>query len=89
MLDAATYEDVEADISSTGQALVVVVLSAAAAGVGARGYGAQATQIPMMAILALLAWAAQEDLGTELVRLMAAELQTGEVVWGKARTRRS
>jgi type III restriction enzyme len=37
----------------------------------------------------LLAWAAQEDLGAELVRLMAAELQTGEVVWGKARTRRS
>jgi hypothetical protein len=40
-------------------------------------------------VRALLAWAAQEDLGTELVRLMAAELQTGEVVWGKARTRRS
>ena len=40
-------------------------------------------------VRALLAWAAQEDLGAELVRLMAAELQTGEVVWGKARTRGS
>jgi hypothetical protein len=35
-----------------------------------------------------LAWAEQEHLGVELVRLIAAELQTGEVVWGKARTRR-
>jgi hypothetical protein len=40
-------------------------------------------------VRALLAWAAQEDLGAELVRLMVAELQTGEVIWGKARTRRS
>ena len=40
-------------------------------------------------VRALLAWADQEDLGAELIRLMAAELQTGEVVWGKARTRRS
>ena len=40
-------------------------------------------------VRALLAWADQEDLGVELVRLMATELQTGEVVWGKARTRRS
>jgi hypothetical protein len=40
-------------------------------------------------VRALLAWADQEDLGVELVRLMAAEFQTGEVVWGKARTRRS
>jgi hypothetical protein len=40
-------------------------------------------------VRALLAWAEQEDLGAELVRLIAAELQTGEVVWGKARTRRS
>jgi hypothetical protein len=38
-------------------------------------------------VRALLAWAEQEDLGAELIRLMAAELQTGEVVWGKARTR--
>jgi hypothetical protein len=28
------------------------------------------------------------DIGAELVRLIAAELQTGEVVWGKARQRR-
>jgi hypothetical protein len=39
-------------------------------------------------VRALLAWAEHERLGAELVRLIAAELQTGEVVWGKARTRR-
>jgi hypothetical protein len=39
-------------------------------------------------VRALLSWAEQEHLGAELVRLIAAELQTGEVVWGKARTRR-
>lgn len=39
-------------------------------------------------VRALLAWAEQEHLGVELVRLIASELQTGEVVWGKARQRR-
>jgi hypothetical protein len=39
-------------------------------------------------VRALLAWAEHEHLGAELVRLIAAELQTGEVVWGKARQRR-
>jgi DDE superfamily endonuclease len=39
-------------------------------------------------VWALLAWAEHEHLGAELVHLIAAELQTGEVVWGKARTRR-
>jgi hypothetical protein len=39
-------------------------------------------------VRALLSWAAHEHLGAELVRLIAAELQTGEVVWGKARQQR-
>ena len=34
-LDAATYEDVEADESTTGQAMLVVALSSVAAGIGA------------------------------------------------------
>ena len=38
-------------------------------------------------IRALLQWAARHDLGDDLVRLIAAELQTGEVVWGKTRKR--
>jgi hypothetical protein len=39
-------------------------------------------------VRALLQWAEHERLGAELVQLIAAELQTGEVVWGKTRTRR-
>jgi hypothetical protein len=38
-------------------------------------------------VRALLQWAARQDLGAELVRLIAAEVQTGEVVWGKVRKR--
>jgi hypothetical protein len=38
-------------------------------------------------VRALLQWAARHDLGAELVHLIAAEVQTGEVVWGKARRR--
>ena len=33
------YEEVEADRAATGQALLVVVLSSVAAGIGARGLG--------------------------------------------------
>ena len=38
-LDPVTYEEVEADRSATGQALLVVVLSSVGAGIGARGLG--------------------------------------------------
>jgi hypothetical protein len=40
-------------------------------------------------VRALLQWAEQEHLGAELISLIAAEQQTGEVVWGKVRRRRS
>jgi hypothetical protein len=40
------------------------------------------------AVRALLQWAEHDNLGDELVRLIAAELQTGEVVWGKTQQRR-
>lgn len=38
-LDAPIYEEVEADRSANGQALVVVLLSSLATGIGARGFG--------------------------------------------------
>ena len=38
-LDPVTYEEVEADRSATGQAMLVVVLSSVGAGIGARGLG--------------------------------------------------
>jgi hypothetical protein len=53
-LDVATYEEVEADRGATGQAMLVVVLSALAAGIGAIG---QSGQGPLkMAFAALFAW---------------------------------
>ena len=57
-LDATTYEGLEADRSITGQAMLVVLLSALAAGVGARGFGSPWSQVPAFAVIALLAWAA-------------------------------
>ena len=58
-LDAAIYEEVEADRTATGQAVVVVILSSVAAGVGARGFGgASPGTMVFMAIGALLGWAA-------------------------------
>ena len=38
-LDVATYEEVEADVNATGQAAIVVVIAAIAAGIGAWRFG--------------------------------------------------
>ena len=53
-LNPATYEEVEADKSATGQATVVVVLSAIAAGIGSIDAGARGVVITIVA--ALLGW---------------------------------
>jgi Yip1-like protein len=58
-LDAAIYEEVEADRTATGQAVLVVILSSLAAGVGSRGFGgASIGTMLLMTIGALLGWAA-------------------------------
>ena len=57
-LDAAIYEEVEADPLATGQALIVVVLSSLAAGIGARGFGGMSvTSVLFISTLSLVAWA--------------------------------
>ncbi len=53
-LDAATYEEVEADRGATGQAMLVVVLSAAAAGFGA--WGQPGLGFIKLALSSLVAW---------------------------------
>jgi hypothetical protein len=61
MLDVTTYEDVEADRSATPQALAIVVGSALAAGIGARGTGGAAATFAFFAtasVLALIVWVA-------------------------------
>ena len=58
-LDAGTYEEVEADQSATVQAMLVVLMSSLAGGIGAHGYGENTvTNVIFMSILSLLLWAA-------------------------------
>jgi hypothetical protein len=58
-LDPVTYEEVEADRSATGQAVLVVVLSSVGAGIGARGLGSGSPQsMVFISAMSLVAWAA-------------------------------
>src|SRR3954468_13059477 len=70
--DPLLYEEVEADRTATGQALVVVVLSSLGAGIGARGLGSGSLpSIVFISALSLLAWAAWALLTYEIgVRVM-------------------
>jgi len=61
MVDAATYEDVVSDRGATPQAVVIVVLSSLAAGIGARGSTGGAATVAFFAtasVMALTTWAA-------------------------------
>jgi hypothetical protein len=68
-------------LTPAAQATLESLIAEASAAIGRK---ASASAV----VRALLQWAEHEHLGAELVRLIAAELQTGEVVWGKARQRR-
>lgn len=57
-LDPAIYEEVEADQTALPQAMAVVVIASLSAGVGAVGFGARLTAVPLFAIVALMSWAA-------------------------------
>jgi hypothetical protein len=71
-LDAAIYEEVEADERATIQAGATVLLSSAAAGIGAIGFGGHAlANIAFVSTVALLAWAAWALVTFEIgVRIM-------------------
>jgi hypothetical protein len=76
-LDAAIYEEVEADRGATGQALAVVVLSSLAAGVGARGLGGLSLpNIVFISTVALIAWAAWALVTFEIGYRLMPEPQT-------------
>ncbi len=53
-LDSRTYEEVEADVTATGQAMAVVVISAVAAGIGAARMGVMG--VIGTTIAALVGW---------------------------------
>jgi hypothetical protein len=72
VLDAATYENVEADKTATIQACATVIMSSVAAGIGARGLGAHTlSTVAFVSAIALLSWAAWALITFEIgVRLM-------------------
>ena len=80
-LDTAIYEEVEADRTATGQALLVVLLSSLAAGIGARGLGGGSVQsIVFISVVALMAWAAWALVTFEIgARLMPEPQTRGDV----------
>jgi hypothetical protein len=55
-LDASAYEGIERDRSAIGQALLVVLLSSAAAGVGAGGVPLRAETFLAVTAIALVTW---------------------------------
>lgn len=57
-LDAAVYEDVEADRGATAQAFAVVLLSSIAGGLGIRGLSGGPVNIAFFSMVALLGWCA-------------------------------
>jgi len=76
-LDAAIYEEVEADRGATVQALVVVVLSSVAAGVGGRGLGGPSpANVVFLTVVTLLAWAAWALLTFQIGGRLMPEPQT-------------
>src|SRR5262245_53601047 len=77
MLDAATYEEVEADRRATSQALLVVILSGLAAGAGAWGAGnGRPFAVFSVATISMLAWAAWALLIFEVGGRLVPEPQT-------------
>jgi hypothetical protein len=86
-LDAAIYEEVEADPSAMVQALGVVVLSSLAAGFGASGRGGTSlANIGFISIVALLAWAAWALITFEIGARLMPEPQTSVDVGQLMRT---
>lgn len=88
LLDASTYEDVERNEGATGQALLVVVLSSAAAGIGARGWNGGAGQgifaFAGFSAVALIAWAAWAlltfEIGSRLLPTSETRTDVGELL---------
>ena len=86
-LDPVTYEEVEADRSATGQALVVVVLSSVGAGIGARGLGSGSVQsMVFISAISLLAWASWALLPYQIGVKLMPEAETRSDVGELMRT---
>ena len=76
-LDPPIYEEIELDRSATGQALVVVLLSSLATGIGARGFGEVSfSGIVFFSGVALVGWAAWALVTFEIGYRLMPEPQT-------------
>jgi hypothetical protein len=84
MLDAAVYEDVEADPSAIGQATLVVFLSSLAAGIGMRAAGLEAQSIIAGALGGFVGWVSSAALiylvGTHLLPEPQTRADVGELL---------
>ena len=82
-LDRGLYEEVEADTGATGQAMLVVVLSSVAAGIGSAG-GGGLTGLLFGALSALAAWYIWAFLtyfiGTRLLPESQTEADVGQLL---------
>ena len=84
-IDPLIYEEVEADRSATGQALLVVVLSSLSAGVGAFGWGTASLRgVLFMSGLALVSWATWAvitfEIGTRLMPESKTRADVGQLL---------
>ncbi len=84
-LDAAIYEEVEADAGATSQAFAVVLLSSLAAGVGSGGLaGPSVATVVFISALALLAWAAWAivtlEIGTRILPGAQTRADVGQML---------
>jgi len=85
LLQAAAYEDVEADRSATVQAIVVVLMSSLAAGVGALGpLNARPAALAAISLLAFALWAAWSlltlQIGTRILPSAATQADVGQLL---------
>jgi hypothetical protein len=84
-IDPVIYEEVEADRSATGQALLVVVLSSLSAGIGAFGWGTGSLRgVLFITGLALLSWATWAvitfQIGTRLMPETETRADVGQLL---------
>lgn len=83
MFDGGMYEGIEADRSTTLQALTAVVLASVAAGIGAGDWlGTRATTLVAVTLLALVTWAAWAMLVFQIGTRALPEPQT-RADWGQ------
>lgn len=83
-LDPMTFEDVESDEGATPQAVATVVLSSAAAGVGAQGFGGEPWAVVPLTVVTLVAWAAWAlltfEIGTRVLPGSRTHSDVGELL---------